>query len=563
MATPTSPEFGLAFPVDQTSVVCLAFGIGIVALVAMKKFEESTIEKGEDDFIAQLLPKYLATREQYSRALIRYVGSMIAILCALCFVGPRLLEILAPDLKSYAPVAPLGFALLVVGFLPNVPWLQDVEWRVRRFWHERAFIPEAARATADGLRAANFDFSLYMQPPVLACPGMRGVELADFQAPRGTIEYGWARLSCLSHELARRRDAGETESLDDEMLDRYARDLDNVASKRRAMEVDMAQYREQKIRSQFYENDRLRNEIKNALWQLYILLGCAARLKLSRSGDINAAFRTFGFVLGPSTPPPKNHDLMIVGLTVMSASLLMLAFASVAAGVLFEENGMWNRSDYFPKDARDPLLWSLSAALTHGVAILSADWMRGRLLRNGQWFVAIGRERQPVAANYIRVAFGCAVFGYIALFLWGLTVQPLTLGFAISTIPFALLPAATGAFYGYHLDNVELDQRPSRPWEIGLQSFVTGCCGLVVAPIWLSLGGSTVADNLDYILLVAVFGSVVGASLAWYLPKAAAERRRRELQILAETTVAPQRSETVLSALASCPVTISREAAPV
>jgi hypothetical protein len=136
MATPTSPEFGLAFPVDQTSVVCLAFGIGIVALVAMKKFEESTIEKGEDDFIAQLLPKYLATREQYSRALIRYVGSMIAILCALCFVGPRLLEILAPDLKSYAPVAPLGFALLVVGFLPNVPWrvpaCEGWNWRISK-----------------------------------------------------------------------------------------------------------------------------------------------------------------------------------------------------------------------------------------------------------------------------------------------------------------------------------------------------------------------------------------------------------------------------------------------
>ena len=61
-----------------------------------------------------------------------------------------------------------------------------------------------------------------------------GLELADFEAPRGSLEHGWARLSCASHELAWRRDAGETELLDGEMLDRYANDLDNIASKRQA-----------------------------------------------------------------------------------------------------------------------------------------------------------------------------------------------------------------------------------------------------------------------------------------------------------------------------------------
>jgi hypothetical protein len=141
--------------------------------------------------------------------------------------------------------------LLLVGLLPNVPWFQDIEWQVRRFWHERAFIPAAARATADTLRASSFDFSAYKSDAVLASPSMRGIERADFEAPRGSIEYGWVRLSCLSYELKRRRDAGETEALDGEVLDRYGSDLDTISVKRRALEADMAQYRQEKARNRF------------------------------------------------------------------------------------------------------------------------------------------------------------------------------------------------------------------------------------------------------------------------------------------------------------------------
>ena len=99
MTSPTGPEFVLPLLHDPTSVVCVSLGVVIVALHSVKKFEESTVERSEDDFIAQLLPKYLATREEYSRALIRYMGSMIGLLCALSAIGPHLLDILA-DRKS-------------------------------------------------------------------------------------------------------------------------------------------------------------------------------------------------------------------------------------------------------------------------------------------------------------------------------------------------------------------------------------------------------------------------------------------------------------------------------
>ena len=277
----------------------------------------------------------------------------------------------------------------------------------------------------------------------------------------------------------------------------YANDLDNIAAKRQALETDVAQYRKEKADNPFCVNDRLHNSIKGALRQLYVLLGCAVRLRVSRSADINAAFRRFGFVLGPSTPAPSNQDLIIVGLAVMMGCLLMLVFAALAAGTLSDTAGLWHPSAYFPNDVFQPFLWSISAGLAHGVAVLTADWLRTRLSSKDQWYAIVGRERRPITANYLRVAFGCAMTGYAAMFLWGLIFQSPTVAFAEGTLPYALLPAATGGFYGFHLDNVELGQRPSRLWEIGSQALATTLCGLVAAPVWLALGGVSAMGNFD------------------------------------------------------------------
>jgi len=84
----SDPVFGLPLPLDPTTFVCLALGIGIVSLFSLTKFGESTVKAEEDDFIAQLLPRYLATREEYSRALLGYMVSMVGILCAMSAIGP-------------------------------------------------------------------------------------------------------------------------------------------------------------------------------------------------------------------------------------------------------------------------------------------------------------------------------------------------------------------------------------------------------------------------------------------------------------------------------------------
>src|SRR5262249_20166198 len=160
----------------------------------------------------------------------------------------------------------------------------------------------------------------------------------------GSIEYGWARLSCVSHELSRRRDAGETDPLDGELIDRYARDLDAIVAGRREMAIDIAHYREEKKRDPYYENDRLRAALPAAVRRLYVLVACAVRVRLRRSEDAGAPFRSFGFVLPAATPRPANQDLIMVALTVMTFCLLVLGFAAIGAAALSDELGAWHPS---------------------------------------------------------------------------------------------------------------------------------------------------------------------------------------------------------------------------
>src|SRR5262245_40545797 len=87
----------------------------------------------------------------------------------------------------------------------------------------------------------------------------------------------------------------------------------------------------------------------------------------------------------------------------------------------------------------------------HFVAIMVADLIRRRAIKKGGWF------RPTTSANYVRVAVVCGLAGYAGLVLWGLgQVRALRLDELLIDAPYALLAMATGGFYVYHLDNVQM-----------------------------------------------------------------------------------------------------------
>ena len=506
--------------------LCLGLALFVVFIFGMKKFGEATVERSEDDFITQLLPQYLATPDEYFRALMFYLATLSVLVAVISLLGPRVVGLGTAPVPDIAASLPLFVALVLVGVLPNVPWLQQLELLLRRFAHERAFIPTASRAVADTLAAAEFNFALFDAERILRSPKMRGVESADFTKPRDSIEYSWARLSCLLWELQRRQDSSQIEPiLDGELLQRYASDLDSIALRRKSLEEDIAQYRREKLADAFYTNDQLHRTIRKTLRQLYVLLGCAVRLRLSPNGDLNAVMRPFGFLLNSAGSCSGNQNLMIVALAAVSVAVGIMSFAALGAASLLGRWGLWTPSDNFPTIAYAPFIYAVSVLLWSGTALLVADRVRAKRLAKGRWFAASAFKRKAIGANYIRIAFICAVPGFLVQYLWGLVTDDGSLAFAREFSPHALLPAVTGAFYAYHLDNVELGTRPSRGREIGLHALVTGCCWVAASSAWLALMGSSVERALDLLAFSFLAGVVVGGGFGYYVP-AAAERNR-------------------------------------
>ena len=520
---PTLP-MKLGVPLDDMSVLFFAAvgaAIWLVYVFCQRKFAERSFTRS-GDFIYQLLPQQLATREEYSKGFLIYFGSMALLVVLLSLLGASNLEqigIAVPKQLGYVGV-PLAIAFVLMGALPNVPGLMLIETFLRQFAHERAYIPDAARATAERLAAADFDFSSY-QGEALQSPEMRGVERADFQRSRHALEHSWARLCCLVFAQKSYRMDGLTGSLDAGLLRDYQSDLELIEGQKKTFETQVAAYRAARQSDPYYTDEGLRVRIVENLHKLYILLGCAVRLKTEPNDDIDLALRPFGFKLNRARRPPGNGDMKLVALTAAAGSILLLDLAAEGLGQL----GFWQVSQMYPQTVMQLFVDAVAIILPYAIAIMTADLMRRRAVSKGSWFGSSGQLRHANPANYIRVALVCGVAGYVGLILVGLTQAPPTQASFKMELPNALLAMVTGAFYVYHLDNAELGQRPSRAWELSSQCLLTGLFALIAqCATWQIILGA-VGEAVDRIILNTAINAAVGFALAWYIPQAAAAAR--------------------------------------
>src|SRR5262245_26009436 len=290
---PVNIQFGV--PIDHGSVSFFAFlavAVIIVYVFCKKKFAEPS-RKQTDDFVYSLLPEQLATPEEYRRGFKNYLLVMILAVVFLSLIGPsnlRAIGLPVPADANFVAV-PLAVALMLVGLLPNVGVLEAIELRLRQYAHERARIPIAAREMAKILSCADFDFVTYQEP--LVSGEMRGVEKADFDQSRGTLEHDWARLSALICRVKLLM-SDPAASLDHELLRTYQREVEGIEDKRNSMEAEIARYRQTKVAA-----PNLHATIRGCLYTLYVLLGCAVRT---------------------NEPPQRHLDLSLVAVRLQAAT---------------------------------------------------------------------------------------------------------------------------------------------------------------------------------------------------------------------------------------------------
>lgn len=537
----TNPQLA-PFGLDPNGFLyfCIAFVTASIIVVVSRyqEFDERTLPKSDDDYITQLLPRDLASPREYALGLFIYLVLLVSVLAALSVLGPPVLKLFGIEAPAALGATPIAVALAIIGLMPNVPGLREIEISIRRFAHRRAFIPAAARATAERLTTSRFDFSQYQDAEILGKDEMRGVKGSDFEAPRGSIEHNWAKLCSLCYGL-RLRQEQDTQILDRRLLDSYRSDLNSVYERRESLEAQLAHFRNHPDDSDFRSD--LREKIRRALQKLYVFIGCATRLRGGQPSEMDQRLKAFGFDLDQVKAPPTRSNLIIVGLAYMAGAVLVICY--VAAELA--KSRLWSPSPYFPTSAYDPFIWAWTAALAHGAAIFTADKIRSRLMKKERWY-EVGTADPKSMANYIRVAVACALVGYIVLLACGAALQtPFTWAMAKGAAPYALMPAVTGAFYAAHLDDAELGRRPSsRLREIAPQAVITGLMGFAASDAWISLGNTNWPTGIDLVILVSLMGAAVGATLAWYIPKNAASRgydplfdakesRAREIRALA------------------------------
>ena len=350
--------------------ISLLAGVAVLVVLQWRRFDEPTAPKISRDYVTQFLPRDLASPREYSLGLLVYLAAMLGLMVLLSVLGPPAAKIIGVQ-SPPAGIFPLFVALAIVGLLPNIPVFKEFEFSIRKLAHRRAFIPDAARATAERLTTANFDFSRYQTPQVLSEDELKCVLVTDFSAPRGTIEYNWARLCSLCYAL-RVRHQTNAEGLDRRFLQSYDECISALYETRAKLEPKVEQFR--KTPGDRELRRALRSKILEALQRLYILIGCSTRLRGGRPRDIDQRLRGFGFDLSPVRDPPTQNDLIIVGLAVMAAGVFVICL--IASELVRYQ--LWKPSPYFPTGPFDPFVWAISAALAHGAAIFTADKVRSR-----------------------------------------------------------------------------------------------------------------------------------------------------------------------------------------
>jgi hypothetical protein len=516
----------------------LILSILVVVVFGLRKFNDR-LDGAPDssDLLTQILPSYLTSSGRYYRSLFLYVFLLVPVVVLIAIGGPRFLQVGGDETVVPSDSVPLLTALIIVGLVPNVPWVRDIEKAIRQFCHDRAFIPGAVRTLADRLNAATFDFSIYKEAYAAKLPAFRGVEPTDFTAARGTPEYRWAKLACLIHQLNQARDEGLAD-MDRQVFRQYSSDVDRIIMQRKVLDDDMGAYRLATAAGGSAEVDKLMSDIGIPTWNALIFLASAIRERLPR--EPYATLRPLGFVFNRGGTLPRRTEIPLTAAFV--AAIVVLLVESIAVAVRRNIPGLL--SDPMPNGTTEPFIYAGNALIFYGLPMLVAHWLRSWKISKQRWFTDGGQRRQWL--NYIVVGLLSSVASLVGLIALAMFMGlPLRVAAPV-TAPFGLFVGLwTGLAYLFHLDNVELNCRPNRAFEILLQAFATGTLGLLATAITTDTDLPTTA-RLTYMIFSASLFVFVGAALGIFVPSAAAGvRAAHAKQPSFDTQLAAIRAEAV------------------
>ena len=173
IATQMASRFtSLVDSVDK--ILVFAFAIFTILLFVRDRFDRPTYTLETHGFLALFSPRFLATDVRYRQGASIYATCMLALFIFLVFSGQRLVAAFFPGFNpagANPEMFPLVIALLIVGISssPEPGLLGSIEERIRRFAHQRAFIPTGTKRLASRIALEHFGtWQLPHNPAIIA-----------------------------------------------------------------------------------------------------------------------------------------------------------------------------------------------------------------------------------------------------------------------------------------------------------------------------------------------------------------------------------------------------------
>jgi hypothetical protein len=411
---------------------------------------------------------------------------------------------------------------ILTGVIPIFPGLNKIELYLRERLHEKALIPEEANSVVADLQLHETKFHPSRSDVNAALPTeflkKYGTFSHEDSRPSPTVRHKWFKLIYLYFKLREwaegmrtMRCATPAYKVFTEELEKLRQDVQEYLAQAESDEGEQ-RGRRNDLYLQRLERD-IDGKITELLASMYRFISCAVYATERWPQGTRHAFRRFGLHPRLEIHVPFDWDTLLES---GGAVLLSTLFPTLA--YFFFLHDIFPDSVLLPKTTLEALVWSILAVLAHGLAIIAALIVFRLTTRQSKFGSRFQATIRPSAARMFLIA--CA--GYAGGLLTFAAYQALEPGKPLQMVEislWALLPATTAAFIGYHLDHFVYATSPGYSRLNGAlrQCIVTMLVSVLVV-VLLHHKYSRQSEFPYFVSFAALVAGLIGAGIGYTFP---------------------------------------------
>ncbi len=484
MSIETAAQFSELWPIIM-SYVFAGFTVCMFGVNEFCKSPSPNLAYAKN-VIAQASPDELTSERHFLTAWIVYVFGLLVIFAILSATGQYIFPVIATSLKldpaTLKVVLPVVAAFCLVGFMPHIPGLKQLEQWWREFMHRRASIPSRIHAVMEELRPRDFCYDR------LSTSSING--LVQFGNPEARLEAlheafsggrlsasaeNWIFLSGLISAIPIAR-ANAGRRMGARFITRHMEHFNSLSFEHRELKEklfkDYTPGPVENFNSRCDTNDR---EIGELLENAKTFIGC---IIASRPDEVPLGEALYLYFFNNNrneaveNKKRDERDILLLSLGLgLLVSFLLVCFVPFLT-MLFSASWSKGLPD-FPNYGNNLLGWLLGDQFKYAPLLFLALAYRHREISNGRWFSGAQYRVRVVEYGkvFVLVALLTIPFDLVSRsLLWSINGQSvLQQGFVSSTITrCALSPVLISVFAVSTMVIFDKAYRKRRGWIFGV-----------------------------------------------------------------------------------------------